>query len=417
MKRWQVLGSIGAIGVLGAAGAVYYKWRRAHTLITAHFDVPVAQASVPARLEFVTVATGLEQPTDVQFVPGGGTRALVAEQNGHVRLMDFGPALKGGAPAEAQSSPLALDLTVRAQGEMGLLGFAFHPHYRERGMIYAYYAPWVHDTLVSRIAEFSLPFAELGKSVGSEKRVLLEFPQQFVMHQGGQVAFGPDERLYVGIGDGSTANDPAGRSQDLGSIHGKLLRLDVDGPSLIPADNPFTQRAGARGEIWAYGLRNPWRFSFDAKGRAIVGDVGQEGREEVDMVTSGANLGWNPRQGRLCSNPEKPCPLDGFTEPVHDYDRSVGSCVVGGYQATGTRVPALTGKYVFADFVRGRIWAMPLPEESPKVGVESPPVEPELLGEWPKLFSTFARDSAGDIYVADVVTGEILALVPTDSAP
>jgi glucose/arabinose dehydrogenase len=412
MKRWQglLLGAIAVLGLAAAGGA--YWWQRSRTLLTAEFEVPTANVSQPARLQLLTLAVGLEQPTDIQFIPGGGTRAVVLEQAGRARLMDFGPVLRGGPPIDARTAPLVLDLWVRPMGEMGLLGLAFHPKYRERGTFYVYYAPWVHDTLVSRIAEFSLPWDELGQRVATEKRVLLEFEQKFIMHQGGQVAFGPDGKLYVGVGDGSTADDPDGNSQNLGSLHGKLLRLDPDGTNLVPADNPFVQRAGARPEVWAFGLRNPWRFYFDDAGHAVVGDVGQEGREEIDMVTAGANMGWNVRQGRICGGKGKECSMDGMVEPIHDYDRTVGACVTGGFEGRGSRVPEIAGKYVFADFVRGRIWSMKLPPTPPVPGAPSVPMEPELLGEWPRLFSSFARDAAGDLYVADVALGEVLALMP-----
>jgi glucose/arabinose dehydrogenase len=411
MKRWQwvALGGV-VVAAAAATGGVY--WSRSRTLITNPFDVPKPTAALPAKIALRPLVVGLEQPTDIQFVPGGGTLAVILEQTGRARLVDLGPALQGGPPVDAKKAPLVLDIWVRPRGEMGLLGLAFHPKYKERGTFYVYYDPQVHDTLISRIAEFSLPFAELGQRKATETRVLLEFDQKFVMHQGGQVAFGPDGKLYVGIGDGSQADDPDGNAQNLGSLHGKLLRLDVDGPSIVPSDNPFVGKAGARGEVWAYGLRNPWKFSFDTAGHAFVGDVGQEDREELSMVAPGANLGWNFRQGRICSPHSKNCAATGVTEPIHDYDRTVGSCIVAGYQVSGSRVPHITGKYVFADFVRGRIWSAVLPTEPPAPGAQTPDLAPELLGEWPRLLSAFARDAAGDLYVADVAAGEVLALMP-----
>lgn len=279
--------------------------------------------------------------------------------------------------------------------------------------MYVCYDPWVQGVLRTRIAEFKLPSEELGQHLGVESRVLLELDQKVAVHQAGQVAFGPDGKLYVAIGDGSTANDPEGNAQNLGSLHGKLLRLDVDGKALAPRDNPFVNRPGARPEIWAYGLRNPWRFSFDSQGRIFAGDVGQEAREEIDLITAGANLGWNLREGQICSQTSPNCPVEGLIDPVHAYDRIAGASVTGGFEVTGRRVPELKGRYVFADFVRGRIWSMRLPT-SPPPTAGAPPGDPQLqlLGEWPRLFSTFGRDAAGDVYVADVATGEVLALMP-----
>jgi hypothetical protein len=167
-----------------------------------------------------------------------------------------------------------------------------------------------------------------------------------------------------------------------------------------------------RPEIWAYGLRNPWRFSFDTQGNAIVGDVGQEGREEVSLITKGVNLGWNQREGRGCAAVSPQCTTEGLVDPILEYDRTVGNSVTGGYLVTGTRIPELTGKYVFADFARGRIWSMRLPASAPAAGAPAPDVGLELLGEWPRLLSTFGQDAAGDLYVADLASGELLALMP-----
>jgi glucose/arabinose dehydrogenase len=406
-----VLAALLGASLLGGLGAARW-WRRQHTVDKLIYRAPEVTNTVPLRLRLVPVAVGFDRPTDIQFVPGDGTRAVVLEQGGHARLVDFGPALKGGAPAVASAAPLVLDLWVRALSEMGLLGLAFHPHYAETATLYVYYDPWIHTNLRSRIAEFKLPLQELGKHTAVETRVLLELEQSIAVHQGGQVAFGPDGKLYVGFGDGGTANDPSGNAQNLGSLKGKLLRLDVDGRSLAPDDNPFVKLgAGARPEVWAYGLRNPWRFSFDSAGHAIVGDVGQEAREEVDLVTSGDNLGWNLREGAGCSQTSPHCPVEGLIDPIFDYDRTVGTCVIGGFVATGARVPAIEGKYVFADYVRGRIWGMTLPSSAPAAGTVPTKPKVELLGEWPRLLSTFGRDSMGNMYVADQATGEVLALM------
>jgi glucose/arabinose dehydrogenase len=215
------------------------------------------------------------------------------------------------------------------------------------------------------------------------------------------------------MGDSSPpSGDTHGWAQDLTSLHGKLLRLDVDGPTVVPRDNPFVGKAGARPEIWAYGLRNPWRFTFDGQGRAIVGDVGHETREELDLVTAGANMGWNHREGRICHPPATTCRSEGLVDPVYDYDRTVGSCIVAGFIVKGKRIPALTGKYVLADFVRGRIWSMNVPTAIPVTGAAPADVGLELLGEWPRLLASFAEDAAGDLYITDIATGEILALMP-----
>jgi glucose/arabinose dehydrogenase len=410
MKRPTKILLASAAGAFALMGLYAYRWwHHQHTMAGNVFYAPaVVTNAVPARLRLVPVAMGFDRPSDIQFVPGGGTRAVVLEQAGKARLVDFAPALAGGAPAVGPTAPLVLDLWVRALSEMGLLGLAFHPRYPQNGKLYVYYDPWVHKDLHSRIAEFKLPADELGKHPAVESRVLIEMDQSIAVHQGGQVTFGPDGKLYVGFGDGGQANDPNGNAQNLGILKGKILRLDVDGPNLAPADNPFVKRAGARPEVWAYGLRNPWRFSFDPAGRAIVGDVGQEAREELDAVTAGDNMGWKFREGRVCSQTKPDCTPEGFVEPLLDYDRTVGASITAGFIATGDRVPLIKGKYVFADFVRGRLWSMTLPTGAPTA--TNPPLE--LLGEWPRLFSSFGRDAAGNLYIADQASGEILALMP-----
>jgi glucose/arabinose dehydrogenase len=181
---------------------------------------------------------------------------------------------------------------------------------------------------------------------------------------------------------------------------------------LIPKDNPFVGRPEVRPEIWAYGLRNPWRFSFDKEGHAIVGDVGQEGREELDLVSKGDNLGWNVREGSICGQGITDCVKPEMTDPIFEYDRTVGECIIGGETATGTRIAEIQGKYIFADFVRGRIWAIDLPPKAPKAGEAWTPLVPKVLGQWGKLFTSFAHDNDGNLYVTDVVAGEVLALMP-----
>jgi glucose/arabinose dehydrogenase len=417
MKRSTklVLGGL----VFGAAACGLFAarwWKRQHTFASMPFQAPVVANAVPARIRLLPVATGVDRPSDIEFVPGGGTRAVILEQAGKARLVDFGPALKGGAATDVHAAPLVLDLWVRAVSEMGLLGLAFHPKWKERGTMYVYFDPWVHKDLRARVAEFKLMPDDLGKKPAVETRTLVELDELFAIHQGGQVAFGPDGKLYVGFGDGGTANDSQSNGQNLGSLNGKLLRFDVDGPSFIPKDNPFVGRAGARPEVWAYGLRTPWRFSFDGAGHPIVGDVGQEGREEIDLVSKGDNLGWKLREGSICSQSTPSCPTAGLTDPIYDYDRTIGTSVTGGFVVTGSRIPALKGKYVFGDYTRGRIWAMDLPTAAPAAGTPPPKTNPELLGEWPRLFSSFGRDAAGDLYVADQAMGEVLALMPLETA-
>ena len=207
--------------------------------------------------------------------------------------------------------------------------------------------------------------------------VILEIPQPAGNHNGGQLAFGPDGYLYVGLGDGGRGGDPFGNGQDLGTLLGSILRIDVSEasptrPYQVPGDNPFVGITGALGEIWAYGLRNPWRFSFDSQygdsgygdsesARLWVGDVGQNNREEVDLVQKGLNYGWNVMEGTACFSPQTGCDQTGLELPVAEYGREGGCSIIGGYVYRGRLIPSLYGAYVFGDFCSGSVWGIRLP--------------------------------------------------------
>jgi glucose/arabinose dehydrogenase len=214
--------------------------------------------------------------------------------------------------------------------------------------------------------------------------------------------------LYIGFGDGGSADDPHGNGQNLSTLLSKMLRIDVDrrDPGLqyaIPKDNPFVGKAGARPEIWAYGLRNPWRYSFDPRGRLIVADVGQNHEEEIDIVERGANLGWNRREGRHCFPIGQSCDAKGLVDPIFEYGRGDGISVTGGYVYQGKALPELAGKYIFGDYGSGRVWALDLPDTIK-------PTTAKVLGVWPRTFSTFGRDGSGEIYAGDYASGEIVRM-------
>jgi glucose/arabinose dehydrogenase len=211
--------------------------------------------------------------------------------------------------------------------------------------------------------------------------------------------------LYVGLGDGGAANDPQDNGQKPGALLGKMLRLDVDGASLVPSDNPFVGREGWRPEIWAYGLRNPWRYVFAPDGRLVVADVGQNLWEEVSVVGRGDNMGWARREGAHCFPPKRQCSAEGMVDPIHEYGREEGISITGGVFATGDAVPALRGKYLFADFGSGRFWAIDLPKGVQRVDTV------HSLGRWPVTPSAFGRDAAGNVYVADFARGIVYRFV------
>ena len=244
---------------------------------------------------------------------------------------------------------------------MGLLGLTFHPQYKSNGYFYANYD--VDSPRRTIIARFNVSPTDPDVADPQSELNLLEYDQPFTNHKGGQVRFGPDGYLYIAAGDGGSAGDPYNNAQNRDVLLGKILRIDVNSRSGsleygIPADNPFAS-GGGRGEIWAYGLRNPWRFSFDpVNGWLWAGDVGQDAIEEIDIVRRGGNYGWHIMEGRSCFNPSSNCDTTGLQMPVWQYHHDVGNCIIGGFVYRGLALPELTGAYLYADFGSGRIWAL-----------------------------------------------------------
>jgi glucose/arabinose dehydrogenase len=357
------------------------------------------EASPVLRLR--TVASGFTLPVDLQFVPGADGLAVVLEKQGRARLVQL------GGDGEASPGREVLSLPVRSSSELGLLGWAFHPRYRDNGLFYLNDNP-SQGALRTRISEWQLPVAQLGQQPPRLLRVLLEIDQPYQNHDGGQVEFGPDGFLYIGIGDGGSRADPQGNGQNLGSLLGKMLRIDVDAqPSYaVPPDNPFLHVPGARPEIWAYGMRNPWRFTFDPRGRLIAGDVGQDRFEEVDWIERGDNQGWNVREAAHCFAPPEGCADSGMIDPIFEYGRDAGNSITGGQVYLGQRIPRLRDKYVFGDYQSGRLWALQLPEQRGERG------QAEYLGRFQHAFSAFARDASGELYALDHTRGLILRIDP-----
>lgn len=271
---------------------------------------------------------------------------------------------------------------------MGLLSVAFHPQHAKASSPHAgrLFVNYTADKggLKTVVSEF-----RRGKP---EEKILLEFAQPYSNHNGGQIAFGPDGLLYVGTGDGGSAGDPQGNGQDKDSLLGKILRIDVDkgAPYSIPADNPFA-KGGGKPEIYALGLRNPWRFSFDPPTkRLFVADVGQWSREEVDLVERGGNYGWRAMEGTLCFNPRANCRRPEYVLPIHEYDRNEGQSITGGYVYRGRRIAPLRNAYVFGDYESSHLWA--LREEGKQW-------KRERLLTAPFPVSSFGLDPEGEILV------------------
>jgi glucose/arabinose dehydrogenase len=312
---------------------------------------PLAAAPAPAwtradGIRLVVAGDGFEQPVFVCSAPAD-TRLFVVEQPGRIRWIE------NGRPSR---EPF-LDLTdrVRAGGERGLLGLAFHPAYERNGFLYVNYTDREGDTQVVR---FTVRPDRRTADPATAKRILT-VEQPFSNHNGGMIAFGPDRMLWVGMGDGGSGGDPLGHGQNPRTLLGKMLRLDVDGgdPYAIPRDNPFAGRPGQGApEVWATGLRNPWRFSFDfTANRLVIGDVGQNRWEEMDVVDAsraGLNYGWNLREGAHGHGLPRPRPA-GLVEPAVEYGRDDGCSVTGGHAYRGRALPALAGAIFFSDYCRG----------------------------------------------------------------
>lgn len=347
------------------------------------------------------VATGLSFPLYLT-APPNDARLFVVEKGGRIRV------IQGGAVA---AEPF-LDISSRVSSgsEQGLLGLAFYPDFATSGRFVVNYTDRDGNTVIATFR--AAPGA--ARADASTESVLLQVEQPYSNHNGGQVAFGPDGFLYVGLGDGGSGGDPAGRGQNAGDLLGSLLRLDVRGPTgyTIPSDNPFRGVAGARGEIWSTGLRNPWRFSFDRTlGDLYIADVGQNSREEIDVVPAaggvgagrGANFGWNIMEGSECYRATT-CNRSGLVLPAADYSHADGCSVSGGYVYRGSAVPALQGHYFYSDFCQG--WVRSFRYEN---GAASDQREWEVLKPGGNVPS-FGEDANGELYILDA-SGSVYRIV------
>jgi glucose/arabinose dehydrogenase len=346
----------------------------------------------------VRVASGLANPLDLQAPPGDPSRLFIVEQRGRIRVLRDGQLL--GAPF--------LDVTSRVSsgGERGLLGLAFHPRYAENRRFFVNYTDRSGNT---HIAEFHA--ADPDRADPGSERTLLVVDQPFANHNGGGLAFGNDGMLYAGLGDGGSGGDPLGNGQALDVLLGKILRLDVDGSRLAPSDNPFVSTPGAEPEIWALGLRNPWRFAFDrATGDLYIGDVGQGEREEVDIGLvsrhGGENYGWNIREGTRCySTPS--CRSAGLTPPVAEYTHADGCSITGGVVYRGCRMPGYAGTYFYGDYCSAIIRSFRF-----EGGVVTEERDwTATLGGGIDSVSSFGTDADGEVYIVDY-RGEVYKIVP-----
>jgi len=385
----------GGVGVDGGPGTDIGGMPAATGLDTRPVNRTCLAFARPTTSSSVRLTRVFASQTSAQHVamvqrPGDGARWYEVVQSGTLRRFE----VAGGEATTA----LSLAGRLTAGGEAGFLGWAFHPNFAQNGFAYASYTvprrSGMNEAMASRVSRFVSRDGGDTFDPASET-VLLEFSQPFSNHNGGQISFGPDGFLYFGMGDGGSANDPQRNGQNVNSLLGKMLRIDVNTTSPgraygIPADNPFASGGGAP-EVWAWGLRNPWRFSFDRlNGDLWAGDVGQGAFEEVDIVRRGGNYGWFGMEGTRCT-PASPCPQPGRILPVGQYGRALGASITGGYVYRGSAVPSLAGRYVFGDFVSGRMWTL-----RPGNGATQ---DLEELAATTRNIASFAEDQAGELYI------------------
>lgn len=334
------------------------------------------------------------RPVDLQH-PGDGTdRLFVVSQNGIIYVFENNPAVT--------SANVFLNIQSRvnsAGNEEGLLGLAFHPDYAQNGYFFVYYS--AANPRRSVIARYQVNSTNPNAADPNSELVILQFNQPFSNHNGGQIAFGPDGYLYIASGDGGSGGDPQNNAQNRSNLLGKILRIDVNNNSgsnnyAIPSDNPFAgNTSGWREEIFAIGLRNPWRFSFDVvTGWIWCGDVGQNAREEINIIENGKNYGWRIMEGDICYNPPTNCDTTGLTMPVwvYGHNSAGGYSITGGYVYHGLSVPELNGKYIYGDYVSRRLWALSYD------GV-NPTDNQVLIDNTGKNISSFGVDKNNELYI------------------
>jgi len=334
------------------------------------------------------------------------------DTSGLIFVTEQGGVIYSFSAANPQQVDIFLDITDRVNrggNEEGLLGLVFDPDYQGNGYFYVYYS--VADPARSVLSRFSLDQENTDVADPESEVIIMEVEQPYSNHNAGQLAFGPDGYLYIALGDGGSAGDPLGNGQNLGTLLGSILRIDVSGLSgpgdyEIPADNPFVGTEGAQEEIWAYGLRNPWRFSFDLQtGLLWAGDVGQSSWEEIDIITKGANYGWNIMEGSHCYSPATGCNQSELTLPVVEYDHSQGCSVTGGYVYRGDQIASFQGYYIYGDYCSGNIWALAYDG--------SVVTENILLVDSGLSITSFGEDLAGNLYILDR-QGGVYTLVETE---
>lgn len=350
-------------------------------------------------LSLSTLGAGLSFPRSLEFQDAGNGRFYIVRQTGKIETFE--------ATRSASSSNTFLDITSRvlSSGERGLLGLAFHPNFLTNREFFVFYI--AVGTGTSTISRFRSTLDGISSDPTTEE-ILLTIDQTTAIHKGGTLRFGPDGYLYISVGDGGPQGDPSGNGQSKTTLKGKILRINVDSssgdkPYSIPSDNPFVgNSSGVREEIYAFGFRNPFKFSFDrSKGTLWAGDVGLSTKEEIDIVRKGKNYGWNIQEGTTCFKPKRNCSTKRLVAPIYEYPRTDGASVIGGYVYRGQDLYPLAGLYLFGDFTNGKIWALL------RSGGE---VHRFKVLDSKFLLSSFGEDREGEIYLLDYLGGDMFIL-------
>ncbi|MEP6986243.1 MAG: PQQ-dependent sugar dehydrogenase [Chloroflexota bacterium] len=353
----------------------------------------------PAGFQWSSVADGFDSPIGIVSANDGTGRLFAWEQSGKIWTISKDGEV-GLDPFIDIGDKFPPAVTQGGYTEQGLLGVVFDPHYKDNGLFFIHYTDMKANTNIARYKVSSDP----EKADPNSAQIILQVNQPFPDHKGGQIAFGPDGYLYIGLGDGGNPDDPLRNGQNRNTLLAKLLRIDVNGtPYKVPADNPFVGQADAKPEIWAYGLRNPFRFSFDKQtGDLYIGDVGQWDYEEVDFQPAGSkggqDYGWSAYQG-MHPHIKQPLPVDesSLTLPVLEYAHTEGCAIIGGYIYRGTALPSMNGIYLYGDYCNGRIWA----------------ATHTVDGKWQSylwmqtdhVITSFGQDEAGELYLVDYKGG------------
>ena len=406
-RRW--LGYVAPLVILAAAACASQEPAPASeqpdSVRSAPGETQTGPATVPLTrmgVERAFPTLSFREPVYLTYSDDGANRLFVVERAGVIAVFDDDETVT--------SADTFLDIRQRvndAGREEGLLGMAFDPQYATNGYFYVYYS--ASDPRRSVLSRFSVSATSPDLADPNSELVIMQVPQPFKNHNGGHLAFGPDGYLYIGLGDGGSGGDPHGNGQNTATLLGSVLRIDVSAASLerpyrVPPDNPFAGMSRARGEIWAYGLRNPWRFAFDREtGDLWAADVGQNRYEEIDIIRPGLNYGWNIMEGSQCyPRGDLSCAQEGLEPPIIDYGHRDGCSVTGGYLYRGLRLPSLRGAYVYGDFCSGKIWA--LRYDGSRVTEHL-----EIADSGPHI-SSFGEDQAGELYILAFDEGYIYRL-------